>query len=192
MRHRYLISDHEHNPIAQAVLESEPGSEPLHLNILNDRAELVANTVDICLIALDEEDLTFRGRAGYRYGDCVVVAPVELLGPAARRNLRVPTRFESYLYPVSGDWKGQRAFICKDLSCGGIAFQTSQPLEIGEIIQVVIAPMRHPMLVQAQILRPLTAEKGGERSYASKFVDLCDDEDKALREAVFSIQLAKR
>ncbi len=189
MTHRYLISDHDHNPIAQAVLESAPGTEPLHLNVLDGRAERVAEAIDVCLISLYDADLTFRGRVGYRYGDCVVVAPVERLSAAARRNLRVPTQFKSYLYPVTGSWKGQRTFICKDLSCGGIAFQTSQPLNIGEVIQVVLAPMKRPLLVQTQILRPLPAEPGDEPTYASKFVDLCDDEDAAIRKAVFKIQL---
>lgn len=192
MNHRYLISDHEHNPIAQAVLDSEPGLEPLHLKVLGDHAEDVEKAVDICLIALHEDDLTFRGRVGYRYGDCVVVAPLERLSAAARRNLRVPTHFESFFYPVTGSWRGQRSFVCKDLSCGGIAFHTTQPLSIGEVVEVVIAPMKLPLVVPAQILRPLPSAEGEAPTYACKFVDLCDDEDSTLRKAVFSIQLAGR
>ena len=192
MSHRYLISDKDHNPIAQAELTSAPETEPLHLNVLNGHAERVAEAIDVCLIAMYDEDLTFRGRVGYRYGDCVVIQPLERLDASARRNLRVPTPFESYLYPVTGSWRGQRGFICKDLSCGGIAFQTSQPLDVGEIIQVVIAPMPQPLLVQAQILRPLPSKPGDEPTYASKFVDLCDDEDAMLRKTVFSLQLEGR
>ena len=191
MNHRYLISDHEHNPLAQAVLTSEPGATPLHLQVLGDRAERVAEAVDVCLIALHEDDLIFRGRVGYRYGDCVVVAPLERLSAAARRNLRVPTRFESFLYPVSGAWKGQRSLTCKDLSCGGIAFHTTQPLSIGEVIEVVI-PTRLPLIVPTQILRPLNTAAGETPVYACKFVGLCSDEDAALRKAVFSIQLSGR
>jgi len=166
MSHRYLISDKDHNPIAQAELTSAPETEPLHLNVLNGHAERVAEAIDVCLIAMYDEDLTFRGRVGYRYGDCVVIQPLER--------------------------RGQRGFICKDLSCGGIAFQTAQPLDVGEIIQVVIAPMPQPLLVQAQILRPLPSKPGDEPTYASKFVDLCDDEDAMLRKTVFSLQLEGR
>ena len=43
MSRRYMISDNEHNPIAQAVLDSEPGLEPLHLLVQDGRAELVAS-----------------------------------------------------------------------------------------------------------------------------------------------------
>lgn len=192
MVQRYLISDAEHNPIAQAELASEPGSEPLHLNILNEKAEKVAQTGDICMIGMGDEDIGFRARVGYRYGECVVVAPYAKLDASERRNLRVPTEFESYFYPVSGNWHGQRTFTCKDLSCGGIAFHSAQPLEVGEIVEVVIAPMRDPLLVHTQILRPLAAAPDGRQTYASKFVGLCSDEDAAIQKAVFSIQLQNR
>lgn len=192
MTHRYLISDSEHNPIAQAVLESAPGVEPLHLRILDGQAELVVQTEDICLIGMYDEDLTLRGRAGYRYGDSVVVAPYARLDASERRNLRVPIEFHSYFYPITGEWHGQRGFTAKDLSCGGIAFRTDQPLEVGEIIQVVLSPMKYPILVCAKILRPLSSREGEAPTYASKFIDLCDDEDAAIRKAVFSIQLRNR
>lgn len=189
MIHRYLISDAEHNPIAQGELDSAPGSEPMHLNILNGLAEQVAQAEDICMIGIGDEDIGFRVRVGYRYGDCVVVAPYARLDASERRNLRVPTGFESFFYPVSGEWNSQRRFTCKDLSCGGIAFRTTQTLEVGEVIEVVIAPMKHPLLVHTQILRPLSSGRETEHVYASKFVDLCDDEDAAIQKAVFSIQL---
>lgn len=188
MSQRYLISDSEHNPIAQGELASAPGSEPFHLNILNDKAELVAQTQDICMIGMGDEDVGFRARVGYCYGDCVVVAPYARLDASERRNLRVKTDFDSYFYPVTGEWRGQRRFTCVDLSCGGIAFRTEQPLEVGEVVEVVIAPMQYPLVVHTQILRPLA----GKGVYASKFVDLCDDEDAAIQKAVFSIQLQNR
>lgn len=189
MSRRYMISDNEHNPIAQAVLDSEPGLEPLHLLVQDGRAELVASQGDICLLGMGEEDVAFRGRVSFRYGDCVVVAPGEKLDASARRNLRVPIEFKSFFYPVTGEWRGQRTLVSKDLSCGGIAFHTTQPLEPGEIVQVVVAPMKHPLIVSAHILRPLPSDGGVGCLYASKFVDLCSDEDAAIQEAVYSIQL---
>ena len=62
-------------------------------------------------------------------------------------------------------------------------------MEPGEIVQVVVAPMKHPLIVSAHILRPLPSDGGVGCLYASKFVDLCSDEDAAIQEAVYSIQL---
>ena len=93
------------------------------------------------------------------------------------------------MYPVTGRWRGQRTFRAKDLSCGGLAFYTQTPLDVREIVEIVLPVTDAPLVVRAQVLRQLASEPEEDPLYASKFVDLIQDEEAMIRRAVFSIQL---
>ena len=99
------------------------------------------------------------------------------------------TDFESVMYPVTGRWKGQRTFKAKDLSCGGIAFWSGIPLEEREIVEMVLPVTDSPLVVKTQVLRRLEDDSTELPLYASKFVDLIQDEESLIRKAVFSIQI---
>ncbi len=116
----------------------------------------------------------------------LVLEPMREFGSALRENFRMPVDFESYVYPKSGG----RAFIrALDLSCGGIAMYTAQPLEVGEVCEVVIPITEEgPLIVDCEILRSMPFN-GPIRRYAAKFVDLIHDQEAALREAVFTAQV---
>ena len=109
-----------------------------------------------------------------------------------RRNLRVPVRFKSLIYPVTGQWRGRREIESNDLSCGGIAFFTDHSLSIGEHLEVVVPVTAEPLIVTGEILRMRPTDRPELILYASKFVNLCDDEETILREAVFNLQLRGR
>ena len=94
----------------------------------------------------------------------------------------------SFLYPISGAWQGRRKILSHDLSCGGIAFFTNQPLEKGEIVEVVIPVTSQPLLVRAHILRRRTSLEG-TLLYAAAFDRLTPGEEAMIREAVFSLQI---
>ena len=46
-----------------------------------------------------------------------------------------------------------------------------------------------PLVVKTQVLRELEDEPSAQPLYASKFVDLIQDEEALIRKAVFSIQI---
>ena len=54
---------------------------------------------------------------------------------------------------------------------------------------MVLAVTDFPLLVKAQVLRQLDDESSSQPLYASKFVDLIQDEEALIRKAVFSIQI---
>ena len=56
------------------------------------------------------------------------------------------------------------------------------------MVQVVLPVTDSPLLLRAKILRDLPTEDPVPL-YASRFVDLCLDEEMAIRKAVFSIQI---
>ncbi len=185
----YLILDSQGAPLANAVLESPKNSEVLQVRVLNNKVEAVAAHRELQLIGLDDSTPDKVGVIVRQQDDELVIQPTAALGASARENLRISTSFESVAYPISGRWKGQRRFRAKDLSCGGIAFYMDRALEDREILEIALSVTDSPLLVRAQILRELPNEKGPQHLYASKFVDLIQDEEAQIRKAVFSIQI---
>ena len=187
----YLILDSQGTPLANAVLESPPNSEVLQLRVLNDKVEAVAAHREIQLIGIDEGAQDRVGLIIRQREDRLVVQPTAALGPNARENLRILTDFSSVMYPVTGRWKGQRVIKAKDLSCGGIAFYSSTPLEDREIVEMVLPVTDSPLVVRAQVLHVLKNDDPAIplNAYAAKFVDLIQDEESLIRKAVFSIQI---
>ena len=185
----YLILDSKGTPLANAVLESPPNSEVLQIRILGGKEEAVAAHREIQLIGMDDSTPNRVGVIIRQRDDKMVIQPTAALGPAARENLRILTDFESVMYPVTGRWKGQRTFKAKDLSCGGIAFWSGIPLEEREIVEMVLPVTDSPLVVKTQVLRRLEDDSPELPLYASKFVDLIQDEESLIRKAVFSIQI---
>ena len=185
----YLILDSKGTPLANAVLESPPNSEVLQIRILGGKEEAVAAHREIQLIGMDDSTPNRVGVIIRQRDDKMVIQPTAALGPAARENLRILTDFESVMYPVTGRWKGQRTFKAKDLSCGGIAFWSGIPLEEREIVEMVLPVTDSPLVVKTQVFRRLEDDSTELPLYASKFVDLIQDEESLIRKAVFSIQI---
>ena len=186
----YLILDSKGNPLANAVLESPLNSEVLQIRILKGKEDVVAEHREIQLIGLDDSSPNRVGLIVRQKDDKMVIQPTAALGPAARENLRIVTDFESVMYPASGRWKGQRKIKAKDLSCGGLAFYSSIPLGEREIVEVVLPVTDSPLVVRTQVLRALPDDTSDKPLYASKFVDLIQDEEALIRKAVFSIQIS--
>ena len=177
-------------PLANAVLESPLNSEVLQIRILKGKEDVVAEHREIQLIGLDDSSPNRVGLIVRQKDDKMVIQPTAALGPAARENLRIVTDFESVMYPASGRWKGQRKIKAKDLSCGGLAFYSSIPLGEREIVEVVLPVTDSPLVVRTQVLRALPDDTSDKPLYASKFVDLIQDEEALIRKAVFSIQIS--
>ena len=189
MERRFLISDYMHRPLAVANLVSPPQEKPLLLEIYHYEPDIAPNALaiqqKICLIDI-EKDIAMEGLIVNQGGNRLLAQTGNLLGPEARKNLRIHTQFESLMFPISGSWQGQHKFTSQDLSSGGIALYTDVPLECGEKLELVIPVMEPPLLVKATVLRPLP----GKQLYAVKFYDLTYDEDALIRKSVFALQLS--
>ena len=185
----YLILDSQGTPLANAVLESPPNSEVLQIRILGGKEDKVAEHREIQLIGMDDSTPNRVGVIIRQRDEKMVIQPTAALGPNARENLRILTDFESVMYPVTGRWRGQKGVRAKDLSCGGIAFWSSIPLEEREIVELVLSVTDSPLLVKTQVIRRLQDDTSEQPLYASKFVDLIQDEEALIRKAVFSIQI---
>lgn len=187
---RYLLVDSKYAPLARAVLESPASGETWKILVLDGKADEVMEHEDIQMVSMRDGEPAMLGRIIRRRGDRIVVQAVQRLSEDLRQNLRMPVRFDSYIYPVTGRWSGRRPAHSYDLSCGGIAFFCEEPLERGERLEIVIPITEQPLVMHCEILR-LLPSTGEAQLYAAKFVDLCEGEEKLIREAVFNIQLIR-
>lgn len=192
MEQLYLILDRDGSPIEQGVLESPPRGEVLQFRLTRDEDDIpdLTGHRKLQLIALDDKAPSMSGELLRQRGNRLAVRATGSLSPEARENLRVPTDFESVIYPVTGSWKGQRPIRGYDLSCGGLAFHTAQPLKDREIVEAVLPVTDQPLVLRMRILRQLPCQDPVPR-YAARFIDLCMDEEIFIRKAVFSIQVRR-
>lgn len=188
----YLILDSQNHALANGELASPSGASPIRLNVLNNKVDDVMRHEVIVLFSTSSEELPIQCRILRQRGDTILVEKIANLDPEIRRNLRVPVKFDTFLYPLPGSaWKGRRSAQSIDLSCGGIAFYTDCQLELHEQVELVVTPTEEPVILRCEILRK--QELQNDRFlYATKFVDMCEDEEVVVREAVFSLQLQSR
>lgn len=189
---RYLILDAEKRPLTYGELLDPPEAERFQIRVPADRLETVMERPTVQLIGISEGAGVLVGCVEDSRGDdIVVITKLEALDENLRQNLRMPVRFSTFLYPVTGAWKGRRQAESVDLSCGGIGFTCRERLEEDELLEIVIPITTQPLVVTCRILRIRQEEDGGF-FYAAEFIELCNGEESMLREAVFSVQLSSR
>ncbi len=191
MERLYLILNSQGEALAQAVLESPRITEVVQLRLTEETELDFLQVGEIQCIGLDNSSASMRGTVTMQRGERLVIRPGAMLGAEARENLRILTDFESVMYPVTGFWKGQQPIRGHDLSCGGVAFFTEKQLKVGEVVQLVLPVTDSPLLLRTRILRRLEKNEEPIPLYAARFVDLCLDEEFAIRKAVFSIQVSR-
>lgn len=188
MAYKYILLDSQSNPVARAYLDDTPDASVWNLRILDDGMEHVLEHEIFQLVSLDDDAPAKLGRILRRKENVVEMQIIDSLNEDVRENLRVMARFDSFIYPITGKWKGRIRVIGHNVSCGGIAFFCEYPLEIGEVFEIVIPITEHPVILRAQVLR-LRPSNSTTPLYAAKFLDMVHSEDVLVREAVFGQQI---
>lgn len=189
----YLLLDSANTPLARGKMMSAPGSKMIQMRVLDDKIDKVLDHEVIQLISMGAGEVPLQTHLVRHRDDMVILERMGTLNPEIRRSLRIPVKFDTYLYPMHflSRWKGRREARSIDLSCGGVAFYGSRGLEVGEKMEIIIPITSNPIIMRIQILR-VQELKGDRTYYASKFIDMCRDEEEMICEAVFSIQLENR
>ncbi len=189
--HTYLIMDTQNHALANGELASPPGDSPMRLTVLDNKVDDVMAHEVIVLFSSSSQEPPIQCRILRQRGDVILAEKIATLDPEVRRNLRVPVKFNTFLYPVSTSlWNGRVPVQSVDLSCGGIAFYSDFYLELHEEAEIVVTPTEEPVILHCEVLR--RQELQNRFMYATKFVDMCEDEEVVVREAVFSLQLQSR
>ena len=184
----YLLLDSVNHPLARGRMEGPANGETLQMLVLDNDVEKVVCHEVIVLMSMSGNEPPLQCRIVRQRGDRVALEKIASLDPDLRRNLRVPIKFDTFIYPITGRWRGRRAVQSIDLSCGGVAFYGDGGLEIGEKLEMVIPVTEEPVVLRCQILRRQEL-RNDKMLYAIKFVEMCEDEEVMVRKAVFNIQL---
>ena len=190
----YLLLDSKGTALAQAKVKGPASGDLWQMEVLDDGVERVLKHKKFKLMSISDSCPSYEGVMERSRNDMVQLRVHKIAGTGTdmRKNLRVPVRFKSFIYPLSGRWMGRREVESNDLSCGGVAFYTDHSLQIGEQLEIVIPVTSEPLVVRCEILRQRPSEYPASMMYAGKFVDLCNDEETFLRESVFNLQLSGR
>lgn len=188
MRHNYLVLDSRGDPLAHGHSQLRPGESVCQLEV-DENIERILDHEYIKLVNMSQDSITIEGRIVKRRENTVWIEIIRTAeDDALRKSLRIPVKFESFLYPVSGKWIGREPIVSHDLSCGGVAFHCGRSLEPGEIAQIVIPVTTQPLLLNLRILR-IRPSVDNIPLYASEFVNMVREEENMVCEAVFGLQL---
>lgn len=185
----YILLDRKNTPLGRGKLECPPDAPKLYVRVPEEFIDELAQHELIQLIGVSREDPSLLGRVIGTRRDVLILEPSESLIGKVRQNLRVPVRFDTYIYPLSGSWRGRRYAVSNDLSCGGLSFLCREPFSVGEQFEVVIPITSQPLILRCELLRVLAENSDGSTLYAAKFIGMCPDEETLTREAVYSAQL---
>lgn len=190
----YLLLDSKGNPIARGRIQGNTGGQFWQIQVEDGKIDEILEHKRLKLLSITDAGPSYEGTIVRSRNDMIQLEVTKLNQDAGdmRKNLRVAVRFKSLIYPLTGGWRGRREVESNDLSCGGVAFFTDHSLQVGERLELVIPVTSQPLVLQCQVLRLRPAERASSVLYAAKFVDMCEDEETILREAVFNLQLRGR
>ena len=120
MNHSYccIITDSQSEPLANGILEIAQGSTVWRVRVLDGGIGQVLEHEFLQFIGMDEDLPPMSGQILSREdGDILRIKPLSELGENARKNLRVPVRFDSFLYPLSGSWRGRLPIVRDRVTC---------------------------------------------------------------------------
>ena len=190
----YLMLDSKGSPIARGRVQGNTSGQYWQIQVEDGKIDKVLEHKKLKLLSVMDAGPSYEGVIVRSRNDMIQLEVTKLDQDAGdmRKNLRVVARFRSLIYPLSGSWKGRREVESNDLSCGGVAFYTNHSLQAGERLEIVIPVTSEPLVLKCQVLRLRPTERPSSVLYAAKFVDMCEDEETVLREAVFNLQLRGR
>ncbi|MBQ9413217.1 MAG: PilZ domain-containing protein [Oscillospiraceae bacterium] len=181
-----VLLDKDSRLLARGEIESGPEERNVRVRIKGGDAGAVSDAGPVQLVPVDKRHPTRMVQLILRQGSLLTFEPLRQLGEAVRQNFRMQMDFASFIYPKGG---GRYPLRAKDLSCGGIAFYSAGRLTVGQVYEVVIpVTSEGPLLLDIELLRA-SPYNGPVWLYAGKFVDLIDDQETLLREAVYQAQI---
>ena len=188
MADKYLILDSRGTPLASGETDGGAGREIWTVQIAEEDLPEILDHEIVRLVGSSERIPAVDGRVLRGRGRRVEIQILKTLGEDVRQNLRMPARFDTFLYPLTGGWTGRQRIICHDLSCGGIAFFCARELREGEEAEVVIPVTSQPLILRIQILRRRPSTEAIPL-YAARFQNLIPQQEAMVREAVFGLQI---
>lgn len=109
-----------------------------------------------------------------------------------RSDLKMKVSYKSTLRSLEGTSRKNLEIKARDISCGGMCFETEKDLMMTELYETVVPITRIPLVLNLKILRKTYDEERNIYVYGCRFVELNNNEDRLLREAVYRLQMIAR
>ena len=184
----HFLMDKDSNFLARGTLPDGEEGGNIEFKVIDGSVDNILRMGIVQVVPADKTKFVTMGKAVSRRGNNVIIEPLRDMGMGVRKNFRMPTDFESFIYPDAG---GRYIIKTIDLSCGGIAFYSVANIKAGEQMEVVIPiTAEGPLIVRCVALRVMPFAPPIQK-YACQFLDLIQDEETVLQEAVFNIQLTQ-
>ena len=104
-----LLLDSVNETLGSANLLTPSSGETLEIQVLGGKEDEVAKHEVFNLVEVAGSQLSLQCRLLRRSGDRFVLERIALLDKSYWRNLRVPIRFASFIYPLPGSqWQGRQ------------------------------------------------------------------------------------
>lgn len=183
----WMLFDPAYTLVDQAILESKRGDCVAVLNPMGENKK-EAMQMHIVLFSLAEDpSIVYRGEVVSRRNGRLYLDNVTRMQPETGHYLRVRMEFHSKLLCMRGGRLFRAPIVSFDLSAGGISFFSPTELEIGEECEVVIPVTSVMLVMKMRILRAEVASSN-KWKYAGRFLDLSNEEESMIRQAIFSEQ----
>ena len=186
---KWMLFDPAYTLIAQAELESKRGDciAVLRPEGGKDKIKEAMQMRIVFFSWIEDPNVIYRGEVTSRRSGRLYLENVTRMKPDTGHHLRVRMDFHSKLLCARNGKMFRSPIVSFDLTAGGIAFFSPAELEIGEECEVVIPVTTEMLVVKMKILRSELAT-AKEWKYAARFVDLSNEEETMIRQAIFSEQ----
>lgn len=182
---KFIILDDNQQTLASAILMEQQGQRKIFELTSTPSIDLLSLPAINILSLNSTEFMAWRGKVERLRGDQFYFWAEDRIDERLRRHLRIPMSFQTYLYPVSGVLF-RLPVVSKDISCGGIAIYSMEPLLTDQVFEIALPCTEPPLLVRLKVLRPLPS---GSNLYSCQFVDLLPAEEAMIRECIFEYDL---
>ena len=182
---KFIILDDNQQTLASAILMEQQGQRKIFELTSTPSTDLLSLPAINILSLNSTEFMAWRGKAERLRGDQFYFWAEDRIDERLRRHLRIPMSFQTYLYPVSGVLF-RLPVVSKDISCGGIAIYSMEPLLTDQVFEIALPCTEPPLLVRLKVLRPLPS---GSNLYSCQFVDLRPAEEAMIQECIFEYDL---
>ncbi len=183
----WMLFDPAYTLVDQAVLESKRGD---CIAVLHPVGENVKEAMQMHIVLFswaEDPNIVYRGEVSSRRGGRLYLENVTRMEPDTGHHLRVRMEFHSKLLYMRGGKVFPSPIVSFDMSAGGIAFFSPAELEVDEECEVVI-PITSVMLVVRMCILHGEVATGQKWKYSACFLDLSNEEEAMIRQAIFSEQ----
>ena len=182
---KFIILDDNQQTLASAILMEQQGQRKIFELTSTPSTDLLSLPAINILSLNSTEFMAWRGKAERLRCDQFYFWAEDRIDERLRRHLRIPMSFQTYLYPVSGVLF-RLPVVSKDISCGGIAIYSMEPLLTDPVFGIALPCAEPPLLVRLNVLR---TRPSGSNLYSCQFVDLLPPEDAMNQECIFEYDL---